>query len=220
MKKAIIMDRDGTLIHEVGYLKMIEDMRFTTRATDALRIFHELGYLNIVVTNQSAVARGLLSPKELSRIHKRLKELAADEGAVVDAVYYCPHYPEGRMAPFNIECECRKPRPGMVLQAQEKYKLDLSQCYLVGDKPSDLELAVNSGVRPVLVLTGYGKTTRQEWSGPVEVYAGLYEFALSLKAAADAPPVAVPEAAPAACSGEQASETPEAPAESEVLPNE
>ena len=216
MKKAIIMDRDGTLIHEVGYLKMIEDMRFTPRATDALRIFHELGYLNIVVTNQSAVARGLLSPKELSKIHKKLKELAADEGAVVDAIYYCPHYPEGRMAPFNIECECRKPRPGMVLQAQEKYKLDLSQCYLAGDKPSDLELAVNAGVRPVLVLTGYGCTTKREWSGPVEVYAGLYEFALNLKAAADA----APEASGAADPEAPASETPEEPAKSEALPNE
>jgi D-glycero-D-manno-heptose 1,7-bisphosphate phosphatase len=188
MKKAIIMDRDGTLIQEVGYLKMIEDMRFTPRATDALRIFHDLGYLNIVVTNQSAVARGLLSPKELSRIHRRLKELAAEEGAVVDAVYCCPHHPEGRMAPFNVECDCRKPRPGMIIQARDKHRLDLSQCYLVGDKVSDLQLALarNAGVRPVLVLTGYGTQTREQWPGPAETYASLYEFAWSLKAAAEA----------------------------------
>ena len=185
MNKAIIMDRDGTLIHEVGYLKMIEDMRFTPHATDALRIFHDLGYLNIVVTNQSAIARGLLSPKELKQIHRRLKELAAEEGAVVDAVYHCPHYPEGRMAPFNVECDCRKPRPGMIRQAQEKHKLDLSQCYLVGDKVSDMELAVNAGVRSVLVLTGYGARTRDEWTAPVEVFANLYEFARSLKAGAE-----------------------------------
>ena len=183
MNKAIFLDRDGTLIEEVGYLKMIEDMRFTPRAPDALRIFHELGFLNIVVTNQSAVARGLLSPKELARIHRRLKELAADEGGIVDAIYHCPHYPEGRMAPYNIECDCRKPKPGLVLQAQQKHKLDLGQCYLVGDKTADLELAQNAAVHPVLVLTGYGKQTKDEWQQPVETFVNLFEFAQSLKKA-------------------------------------
>lgn len=183
MNKAIFLDRDGTLIEEVGYLKMIEDMRFTPRAPDALRIFHELGYLNIVVTNQSAVARGLLSPKELARIHRRLKELAAEEGGVIDAIYHCPHYPEGRVAPYNIECECRKPKPGLVLRAQEKYKLDLNQSYLVGDKCADLELAQNAGARAVLVLTGYGKQTKGEWLQPVETHVNLFEFAQALKAA-------------------------------------
>lgn len=192
LKKAIILDRDGTLVEEVGYLKMIEDMRFTTRATDALRIFHDLGFLNIVVTNQSAVARGLLSPKELAKIHRRMKELAADEGAVIDAIFYCPHYLEGRIAPYNVECDCRKPKPGLVLRAQQKLKLDLSQCYLVGDKPSDLELARNAGVRPVLVLTGYGKRTREEWTEAVDVFSNLFEFAQSLKAQTPDPVIAAP----------------------------
>lgn len=217
MKKAIIVDRDGTLIEEVGYLKMIEDMRFTARATDALRIFHDLGYLNIVVTNQSAIARGLLSPKELSKIHRRLKEFAAEEGAVVDAIFHCPHFPGGRMAPYNVDCDCRKPRTGMIRQAVEKFKLDLAQCWLVGDKPSDLELAANAGIRPVLVLTGYGKKTRQEWSRPVEVFANLFEFALSLKAAAA--PVAQPDPSDAEPPVQETPEGP-APAEGEAVPHE
>lgn len=180
MKKAIFIDRDGTLIHEVGYLKMLEDLKFTPKAMDALRIFHQLGFLNIVITNQSAVARGLLSPKELKRIHTKLKTLAKDEEATIDDVFYCPHLPEGRMAPFNIECDCRKPKPGLILQAAKKHRIDLKQSYMVGDKASDLELAANAGVKAVLVLTGYGKETQAQLNAPIDVYANLFEFAKSL----------------------------------------
>ena len=191
MKKAIFLDRDGTLVEEVGYLKMIEDMRFTPKALEALKIFHDLGFLNIVITNQSAVARGLLSPKELKKIHKRLGELAAEEGAVVDAYYHCPHLPEGRMAPYNVDCDCRKPKPGMILQAQQKYQLDLAQCYLVGDKSSDLETAKNAGVHPVLVETGYGAQTKASWTESVTVYANLFEFARALGQAPTSVPVVI-----------------------------
>ena len=183
MKKAILMDRDGTLIQEVGYLKMLEDLRFTNKATDALKLFHQLGFLNIVITNQSAVARGILSPKELKKIHQRMKELAVAEDAVLDDIFVCPHYPGGRIAPYNIECDCRKPKPGLIWQARQKHQLDLRECIFVGDKASDLELAANAGVRGVLVLTGYGAKTREEWSGNLEVYSNLFELAKSLQAA-------------------------------------
>ncbi len=180
MKKAILMDRDGTLIQEAGYLKMLEDLRFTDKATEALKLFHQLGFLNIVITNQSAVARGILSPKELNKIHHRLKELAAAEEAVIDDIFYCPHYPEGRIPPYNIDCDCRKPKSGLIWQARDKHQLDLQQCVVVGDKASDLELAANAGVRGVLVLTGYGTQTRKEWSGAVEVFSSLFHFAKDL----------------------------------------
>ncbi|HJZ11067.1 MAG TPA: HAD-IIIA family hydrolase, partial [Acidobacteriota bacterium] len=113
MKKAIFIDRDGTLIEETGYLKMLQDILFTSKAIAALQIFRELGYLNIVITNQSAVARGILSPKELHKIHVRLKALAKQEGATIDDIFFCPHLPPpaGRVAPYNIECDCRKPKP-------------------------------------------------------------------------------------------------------------
>ena len=187
MKKAILMDRDGTLIQEVGYLKMLEDLRFTTKATDALKLFHQLGFLNIVLTNQSAVARGILSPKELKKIHHSMKELAAAEDGVIDDIFVCPHYPGGRIAPYNIECDCRKPKPGLVWQARDKHQLDLRECILVGDKMTDLELAANADVRGVLVLTGYGAKTREEWSGPVEVYSNLFDLAKDI-ARASRPP--------------------------------
>lgn len=197
MKKAIFIDRDGTLIEEVGYLKMLEDLRFTPRAPEALRIFRSTGYMNIVITNQSAVARGILSPKELNKIHSKMKSLAADEEGPIDAVMFCPHYAGGRIAPYNVDCECRKPKPGMIFQAVEKYRLQLDQCVVVGDKVTDLELGRNAGIRSILVLTGYGKQTRSEWPDSIEVFANLYEFAKTLKSKlpeinTEAPPESAP----------------------------
>jgi D-glycero-D-manno-heptose 1,7-bisphosphate phosphatase len=180
MKKAVFIDRDGTLIQEVGYLKMIEDLRFTYKATDALRTFHDLGYLNIVITNQSAVARGMLSLKALRKIHVKLKALAMEENARIDDIFFCPHLAEGRVAPYNIECDCRKPKPGMIQQAVEKHHLDLTQCLLVGDKASDLELARNAGVSGVLVLTGYGAQTKAQLTEPVTTYKNLFDLATQM----------------------------------------
>lgn len=180
MKKAIFIDRDGTLIQEIGYLKMIEDLRFTYKATEALRIFHELGYLNIVITNQSAIARGMLSLQELKKIHLKLKALAMEENARIDDIFFCPHLAEGRVGPYNIDCDCRKPKPGMIQQAAEKHHLDLTQCIIVGDKQSDLELARNAGVRGVLVLTGYGAQTQTQLSEPATVYKNLFDLATQI----------------------------------------
>jgi len=182
MNKAVFIDRDGTLIEEVGYLRMMEDLRFTPRAAEALRTFHNHGFLNIVITNQSAVARGLLSPKALHKIHLRLKNMAKDEDAVVDDIFFCPHFPGGRVAPYNVECDCRKPKIGMIQQAAEKHNIDLQQSILIGDKTSDLELGRNAGIRTVLVLTGYGKETKQSWNEPVEIVTNLFEFSKTLTA--------------------------------------
>jgi D-glycero-D-manno-heptose 1,7-bisphosphate phosphatase len=181
LNKAIFIDRDGTLVQEVGYLKMLEDLRFTFRAPEALRIFKELGYLNVVVTNQSAIARGILSPKELKKIHQKMTVLASEEGAVIDEIFVCPHFLEGRVQPYNIDCDCRKPKPGMILEAKRKKDLDLSQCYLVGDKMSDMQMAQNAGVKAVLVLTGYGANTRSVLDLPAEVFPNLHAFAVDLQ---------------------------------------
>jgi D-glycero-D-manno-heptose 1,7-bisphosphate phosphatase len=182
MKKAIFIDRDGTLIQEVSYLRMMEDMRFTPRAAEALRTFQELDYLNIVITNQSAVARGLLSPRNVQKIHQKLKLMAKDEDALIHDIFYCPHFPGGRIAEYAVECDCRKPHPGLIRQAATKHRIDLQQSILIGDKTSDLELGQNAGVRAVLVLTGSGLQTKDAWQKPVESYANLYEFSKHLRA--------------------------------------
>ena len=176
VKKAIFIHRDGTLIQEVGYLRMMEDLRFTARAAEALRTFSQHGYLNIVITNQSAIARGLLSPKAVGKIHQKLKAMAKDEDAIIHDVFVCPHFPDGRVAPYNMECECRIPKPGLLEQAAVKHHLDLQQCILIGDRPEVLELGKRAGVRTVLVLTGSGQKTNQESAEPVESHANLFEF--------------------------------------------
>jgi D,D-heptose 1,7-bisphosphate phosphatase len=181
MKKAIFIDRDGTLIEEVSYLRMMEDLRFTSRAAEALRTFQNLGFLNIVITNQSAVARGLLSPKALNKIHNKLKLMAKDEDAMIHDVFFCPHFPEGRVAPFNVECDCRKPKPGLLHRAADKHKIDLQQSILIGDKTSDMQLGKNAGVRTVLVLTGSGQQTKDTWQEPVESFPNLFEFSKYLR---------------------------------------
>lgn len=180
MAKAIFIDRDGTLIEEVGYLKMLEDLRFTPRAVNALELFHQRGFINIVITNQSAIARGILSPKELNKIHQKMKLLAKEEGGIIDDIFYCPHFAEGRIAPYNVECECRKPKPGMILQAAQKHRLDLQECIVVGDKVSDMQLAEQAEIRGVLVLTGYGKEAQKELQNQIESYETLYDFAMKL----------------------------------------
>jgi D-glycero-D-manno-heptose 1,7-bisphosphate phosphatase len=180
MAKAIFIDRDGTLIEEVGYLKMLEDLRFTPRSVNALELFHQHGFINIVITNQSAIARGILSPKELNKIHQKMKLLAKEEGGIIDDIFYCPHFAEGRVTPYNVECECRKPKPGMILQAAQKHHLDLQECIVVGDKVSDMQLAEQAGIRGVLVLTGYGKEAQKELQDKFECYATLYDFAMKL----------------------------------------
>jgi D-glycero-D-manno-heptose 1,7-bisphosphate phosphatase len=180
MNKAVFLDRDGTLIEEVGYLRMLEDLRFTPRAADALRKFEKSGYLNIVITNQSAVARGMLSPKALTKIHNKLKGMAKDEDCTIHGIFFCPHLPEGRVAPYNIECDCRKPKTGLLQKAAAKHKIDLQQSILIGDKSTDLELGRNAMIRTILVLTGYGKQTKDAWTEPVETHSNLYEFSKTL----------------------------------------
>jgi D-glycero-D-manno-heptose 1,7-bisphosphate phosphatase len=182
MKKAIFIYRDGTLIQEVSYLRMMEDLRFTARAAEALQIFSALGYLNIVIVNQSAVARGLLSPKALHKIHLKLKGMAKDEDGVIHDVFYCPHDVKGRVPPYNTECDCQIPKTGLFQQAADKHHLDLKECILIGDKVPVLELGKNAGIRTILVLTGAGNQTKQEWAEPVECFPNLFEFAKSLRA--------------------------------------
>jgi D-glycero-D-manno-heptose 1,7-bisphosphate phosphatase len=126
----------------------------------ALRQLHENGYLAIVITNQAGVARGYFSEKMVQAIHKRLTEELEASGATLDAIYYCVHHPSVGEPPYRRDCDCRKPRPGLLLRAARDYDIDLANSWVVGDRYSDIELAANAGVKSGLVLSGYG---RGEW---------------------------------------------------------
>lgn len=139
-RRAVFLDRDGVINHNVHYLRRVEDLALVPGAARAIRALNRAGYRVVVVTNQSAVARGWLTVPELEGLHDALRARLAAEGARLDAIYYCPHHPdpgpEG-VAAYAVACDCRKPRPGMLLRAARELGLSLADSYLVGDAPSD-----------------------------------------------------------------------------------
>jgi D-glycero-D-manno-heptose 1,7-bisphosphate phosphatase len=156
MRPAAFLDRDGTIVEDVGYLDRTERLALYPWTADALRLLARAGFALIVVTNQSGVARGLFPESRVRDVHSALDRRLARGGARLDAYYYCPHYPDGTDAAYRRECECRKPRPGMILQAAREHDLDLSRSFVVGDKWTDVALAAQVGARGVLVGTGSG----------------------------------------------------------------
>jgi len=157
--RAVFLDRDGTIVEEVGFLSRVEDMTVFPFAAEALRLMSDAGFLNILVTNQSGIARGFFTEERLVEINKALVEELERQGARLDDVYYCPHYPEAKVEEYRLVCECRKPSPGLILQAASRWDIDLAASYVIGDRVADLEAGRRAGCHPILVKTGYGVTT-------------------------------------------------------------
>lgn len=149
---AIFIDRDGTLNEDIGYVSTAEQLILYPWAAEAVRMINEADLKAIVITNQSGVARGMYTEQTLAEIHSRMIDELAAHGARIDAIYYCPHHPDEG-------CECRKPRTGMLEAAAREHDIDLTHSFVVGDKASDINLAVNAGCEGVLVLSGYGRET-------------------------------------------------------------
>ena len=156
-RRAIFMDRDGTISDEVGYVNHLSRYRLLPRSLQAIRLVNDSGFLAVVTTNQSGVARGYFSESLVEQVHERLLAWARDSGARLDAIYYCPHHPQEGDPPFRSDCDCRKPRPGMIRRAAREHDIDLSRSYVVGDTRADIEAGAAAGVPGILVLTGYGR---------------------------------------------------------------
>ena len=157
MHRAVFLDRDGTISEEVGYLNHIERFHLYPFAATALRRLNTAGLRTILVTNQSGVARGYFPESLIEEVHAKLQRELARDGAHLDAIYYCPHHPDSKLAPYRMNCDCRKPGLGMIKRAARELDLDLAGSFLVGDKSVDLETAYRAGTRAILVLSGYGK---------------------------------------------------------------
>lgn len=151
---AVFLDRDGTLIRDVGYLSRLEQLEILPRGAEALKLLRASGLKLVVITNQSGVARGMLTEQELGKIHEVLRETLAACGAPVDAIYYCPHHPSEGLDRYRIACNCRKPNVGMVLRAAEDLRLDLGASYVIGDQAIDMELAGRIGAKGVWIDGG------------------------------------------------------------------
>ena len=150
------MDRDGTLTEEVGYINHPSRLRVLPRSAEAIRRLNAAGIAAVVVTNQAGIARGYFSAEVLAAVNATLVSQLKDEGAHLDGLYVCPHHPTEGEPPYRMVCNCRKPKPGLLLHAASDLGLDLARSTLVGDKGSDLVAAHAVGARAVLVLTGYG----------------------------------------------------------------
>jgi D-glycero-D-manno-heptose 1,7-bisphosphate phosphatase len=183
-RNAIFIDRDGTLIEEVGYLRRLSDLRLCTGATEAVRRINQAGWLAIVLTNQSGVARGLFSESFLAEAHGELQRQLAAAGARVDAFYYCPHLPPGEcesvgagedLSRYRVECDCRKPKPGLIARAAADFGIEVASSFVIGDRYRDVEMAHAAGAQGVLVLTGYGRdeyaAQRDRWPRQPELVA-------------------------------------------------
>ena len=156
MKPAIFMDRDGTLCHEVGYVNHLGRFRLYPYAVDAVRLINRSGFLAVVVTNQAGVARGYFPESLVHEVHATMRAAMEAGGARLDGLYVCVHHPSVGEPPYRRDCECRKPRPGLLRQAEADLDIDLRRSWVVGDRRGDLEVAWNAGARAALVRSGYG----------------------------------------------------------------
>ena len=162
-RRAVFLDRDGTLVHARHYPSRPEDLVLYEGVGESLSALKAAGFALVLVTNQSGIARGLLTADDLDRMHGRLRRDLATTGAELDGIYACPHHPEGSVVEFAVPCSCRKPKPGMLLQAARDLRLDLSGSWFVGDILDDVEAGNRAGCRTVLVDLG----TESRPTGPI-----------------------------------------------------
>jgi D-glycero-D-manno-heptose 1,7-bisphosphate phosphatase len=156
--RAVFVDRDGTLIEEVGYLDRVERVELYPWTIDAVRALNRAGFRVVLVSNQSGVARGFFSESVVETVHRHIESLLAAGGAHIDAYYHCPHHPDGKVPEYAVACECRKPKRGLVDRAVQEFGIDPLQSFVVGDRWLDVRLAHEVGAKGVLVRTGYGAT--------------------------------------------------------------
>ena len=155
-KPAVFMDRDGTVNEQMGYINHLDRFVLLPGAGKAIRLLNEAGYLTIIVSNQSGVARGYFPVDLVYRVHDKMNALIKEEGAVLDGIYFCPHYPDGKIPPYGMKCDCRKPGIGLINKASASFDIDMENSHVIGDRCSDIEMAHKAGLKGIMVKTGYG----------------------------------------------------------------
>lgn len=159
-RPAVFIDRDGTISEEVGYVNHPSRYRVFSYAAEAIKKLNDNKWLAIVVTNQAGVARGYFSEDVIGAVHQQLTSELSKEHAQLDAIYYCAHHPTVGDPPYRFDCDCRKPKTGLINRAASDFDIDLTHSWMVGDRYSDIEMARNAGLKSAFVLSGYG---RGEW---------------------------------------------------------
>jgi D-glycero-D-manno-heptose 1,7-bisphosphate phosphatase len=176
--RAVFVDRDGTMIEDVGYLDRIERLKLFPYTIDAIRLLNRGGFKVVVVTSQAGVAKGIVTEEFLVQAHDTIAGKVAGAGGRIDGFYYCPHLPTAAVEKYRTDCDCRKPKPGMIHSAARDLSLDVHGSYVVGDRWRDIEMGQATGATGILVETGYGKTEASRRPGhitPVPIVGNLIE---------------------------------------------
>jgi D-glycero-D-manno-heptose 1,7-bisphosphate phosphatase len=155
-RPAVFIDRDGTINEQMGYINHLSRFHILPGVSEAIRLLNQMNFLAIIVTNQSGVARGYFPIELVHEVHSYLIESLEKEGANIDGIFFCPHYPTGKIAEYTCECKCRKPETGLIDKALETFDIDMSRSFVVGDHFTDLELAEGCNIEGIMVKTGYG----------------------------------------------------------------
>lgn len=153
----VFIDRDGTINRESGYINHISNFEIYPFAFHAVKLLNENGFLSVVITNQAGIARGIFDEQFLEKVHNRMLMDFKSSGARIDAIYYCPHHNSSKNPLYAIECDCRKPKNGLIKRALSELPVDKDNMFIVGDKYSDVQTGVTAGCRTIMVKTGYGK---------------------------------------------------------------
>jgi len=157
INRAVFLDRDGVIIQEPPhYAHKISQLELIPKSAEAIRLLNENGFTVVVVSNQAGIARGYYGEEDAALYNQALKEKLAKEGTHINAVYYCPHHPEATIERYRLDCDCRKPKPGMLIKAEKELNIDLKQSFMIGDKLSDIEAGERVGCKTIIVRTGYG----------------------------------------------------------------
>jgi len=156
LEKAVFLDRDGTIIEQMGYINHFSRIKIFPFAFQAIRLFRKANFKIIVVTNQAGVAKGYLTESMLKEMHERMLAEFERQGAKIDRLYYCPHHPREGKGNYKKDCQCRKPKTGMIDKAVQEFNIDPNKSIVIGDRDSDMEMAHRAGIRSAFVLTGYG----------------------------------------------------------------
>lgn len=180
MEKVVFLDRDGTINIEKNYLHKIEDFEWEKEAKKAIKIFNDLGYKVIVITNQSGIARGYYTEEDVIKLHYYMNKELKRNNTKIDKYYYCPHHKDGK-GKYKKECLNRKPEIGFFEKIQKEFKVDLRNSIIVGDKLSDLEAGIRIGIKPFLVKTGHGKENIEKVYFKAEIERSLIEVAEKIK---------------------------------------
>ena len=180
-KFLVFLDRDGTINEEVDFLTKPDQLKLIPTASNAIKLLKNNGCIIVIVTNQSVVARNLCTEREVEQINKKLLDLLASDGAVVDAIFYCPHHPEKNHSKagsvYCTDCDCRKPKIGMLKAAATKFNIPPSRCFMVGDSTRDIRAGISFGCTTFLVKTGYGGKDKKYGGKPDYVCDDLYAAA-------------------------------------------